>query len=202
MKTALLAAAALFAGVASAAPIDFEGETAGTKANGYVVAGHPGVSFTDTSGGDLIVNNYGGQGLGQRSLAVFNDDASALRIDFAAAQTFLSLSFGNDDSAFLGNVAIFALLEAFDGNTLVGSTTVAANNDDIMNQSISLNVAGGFNNARFTYVNGNNAALNLIEIVDNINSATRIDQPVPAPATLSLVGAALLGLGVARRRKA
>jgi hypothetical protein len=56
--------------------------------------------------------------------------------------------------------------------------------------------------ARFTYVNGNNAALNLIEIVDNINSATRIDQPVPAPATLSLVGAALLGLGVARRRKA
>lgn len=200
-RSTLLASVAAFfvAGAASAAVIDFEGETQGGKPNGYAVAGHPGVTFSDTQSADLIVDDFGNQGLGTRALAVFFDDTSTLKIAFASAQTFVSLSFGNDQE-FFDPLPFFALLQAFNGATLVGTASVGVNGDDIMNQSISVNVAGGFDSVTFAYVNANDAPIRLIEIVDNINYESRLQQ-VPAPATLALVGAALLGLGASRRRK-
>lgn len=189
------AAAALCFGATQAAVIDFEADAAGGKPNGFASAGFPGVTFTDTAGANLQVNNFGGQGIGQ-SLAVFDDfDNSALRMDFATRNTTLSLAFGNDDQGFAGE-PVFALLELYDGATLVASTLLATNNNDAMDQTISATAAGGFDNARFKYVGagGANLGRGLIEIVD------QIDATVPAPGSLALGGLALLGLAAVRRR--
>ena len=122
-------------------------------------------------------------------------------MDFSSSQTFVSLDFGNDEAAFVTG-RFFAFLQVFDGATPLGSILVEANGNDKMDQSIALNWAGGFNRVQFSYVDASIQPVRLIEVVDNITYESRINQPVPAPATLALVGAALLGLGAARRRKA
>lgn len=192
---AFAAAAMLTLGTVQAAVIDFEADAAGGKPNGYSPVGHPGVTLTDTNGADLTIQNFGAQGDGQ-SLATFNDDASRLVINFASQQTSISLDFGNDDSVFLGGAPVFALLELFNGAAPVGSFQLAANNDDIMNQTIALVAVGGFDSARFTYVDAGGNPLNLIEIVDNINYTSN----VPEPGVLALIGLGLLGFAFSRRK--
>lgn len=188
-------AAVLCFGTAQAVVIDFEADAAGGKANGFSAVGFPGVTFTDTSGANLNVNNYDYQSGNTKGLGVFNDDGSALRIDFATRQSALSMSFGNDDGVYHGGT-VFALLELFDGVTLVASNLMQTNSNDIMDEIIGASFAGGFNNARFTYTDSRGAAINLIEIVDNIEARVA----VPLPGTLTLVGLGLLGLGASRRR--
>jgi len=199
MKSRLLvfaAAVMLTFGAAQAALIDFEADVAGSKLNGYSPVGHPGVTLTDTSGADLQINVFCcNQGDG-KSLGIFGDDASRLVINFGALQTFVSLDFGNDDPS---RAPVFALLELFNGATSVGSTQLAADNDDTMNQTIALGAIGGFDSARFTYVDAAGIPLNLIELVDNINYTTRINA-VPEPGMLALIGLGLFGLRFSRRK--
>ena len=99
MKTKLIAAAAalLMATAAQATVVDFEATTVGAKPNGFSVGG---ITFNDTLGADLNVENFALQGIGERSLAVFGDDASGLEMIFASTSTNLSLVFGNDDPGF------------------------------------------------------------------------------------------------------
>ena len=182
MKRMLLCAI-LCAGLAGAAQasmtIGFENDAIGGKPNGWTSADSLLVSFSDSLGADLFVDDYGMQSHGH-GLAVFSDDAGYLVMDFGALVSSLSLEFGNDDSGWSlpGDEAI---LTAFLGGTQVGQATVVMNRDDIMNQSIGI---GGitFDRATFLY----DTDQGLIEIVDNIAFQ-------PAGAVIPAPGAILLG---------
>lgn len=209
MKLTSAIVASLLGGLtlaANAAIINFETDTTGGKANGFSPVGHPLVTFTDTVGTGLDVSNYGGQGSGTRSLAVFNDgDASKLQINFGAAMSYLSLDFGNDD-AFYTIAGDRAWLELFNGATSVGVFSVVLNRNDLMDQSI-VGTAGAFDRALFWYgdaaggpnTGGGQANVGLIEIVDNIDYRPATGTP-DAGSTLALSVLALMGLVAARRK--
>lgn len=189
-------AASLVAFGAQAAVVDFEGDAVGPKANGFVSGG---VTFTDTIGAELnVISGYPVEcaSAANKCLAVFGDDTSALQMDFDGAYTNLQLDFGNDNPGFIP-VGGLALLQMYLHGVLVGEASVVANVDDFMNQTISYSGAA-FDRAVFAYTDAAKNRVNLIEVVDNIAYSGR--GTVPEPASLALLGVALLGAGVARRR--
>ncbi len=205
LKMASAAALLAFASNASAVliTVDFESETAGAKANGYTVGG---LTFTDTVGNDLRVQNWGVQsdGLG---LAVFDDsDGGGLKIGIDGLADFITMDFGNDDPGF-SQPGDLVYLEAYLGGGLVGTSQVVMNRDDIMNQAIAFGgalfdevfvVYTDPNLGGFTNVGG--APIGLIELVDNIAY-----NKVPEPGIMALLATGLLGIGgigVARRKRA
>ena len=193
MKKSIVIAVSLTAGIASADFIDFENDAAISVSNGFVSADSANVSFSDTLGADLSFADYGTQGDGN-SLGIFGDDASRLLMSFSGNISSLSLDFGNDDGIFTGGVPIFAYLRGLLGGVETGIVSLAANNDDLMNQSISIN--GNFDQIEFYYALGDGSELALIEIVDNINFNMAV-VPLP-PAALAGLGM-LAGLGAYRR---
>lgn len=207
MKQRILSMAAAALGVMMLAPVgtahaqvvvNFESEASGSKANGYTVGG---ITFNDTMGADLAVDNYGGQGVGTRSLGVFGDDASGLEMLFATTSTNLSLIFGNDDSC-CSSAGDVALLRIFMGATQVGQTTVVMNRNDLADQTIAINGIG-FNRATFFYTNAALNPINLIEVVDNITYTPGAAAGVPEPATwaMMVMGFGAVGFSLRRRTK-
>lgn len=195
---AVLAAWMAMSGQVQAAIIDFESGPFGAQANGFAAIGHPEVTFTDTVGANLRVQDFGVQGDGQ-ALGVNGDtDGSKLQIDFAVGIDFFALDFGNDDPNFTTPTDL-AWLEVYNNNALVATVTAALNRDDIMNQTIKFGGAV-IDQAVFWYGNADGNPFTgprtgLIEVVDNIEYNV-----VPEPAMLALFGAGLLAFGLARRR--
>jgi hypothetical protein len=177
--------------VAAQAVINFESDTVGAKPNGWASADDAGVLFFDTVGAQLQVGGFGIQGLGSKSLGVFSDgDGSKLKLNFTATMASLSLWFGNDDVNFTV-AGDKAWLQLYNGATLVTTTSVILNRNDVMDQSIA--AAGTFDNALFWYGNALGApytgpTTGLIEIVDNIEYTMAV---VPEPSTY-LAGALML----------
>lgn len=187
------------AGSAGATVIDFEANATGIQANGFIPTGNSGVHFTDTDGAQLLIFSDPPTTIG-KSLGVRFDDASMLQIDFDFLVNALSIAFGNDDPLF--TVADNrALLTLFNGGTQVGSAFTVLNRDDIMNQTVSFSGAA-FNSAVFGFTNAAGAPIDLMEVVDNIDYSPVNLTDVPEPASLTLLGAGLIGLGALRRRKA
>ena len=200
LKFTTTLAASLFAVSSYAAPItiDFEAGPFGSQPNGFSATGFPGVTFSDTLGANLEVGFSGFAECGfTNCLAVFGDDTSGLRINFAAPANFLSLDFGNDNPGyvFAGDLG---LLTVFLGATQVGQASTLLYIDDIMNQSVSISGVT-FDSATFFYTDPSGNPRNLIEAVDNI-TYDNVAQ-VPEPASIALTAIGLIGLGVARRRR-
>jgi len=209
MKT-LIKCSALMSGLltgpmAHAIPvtIDFELDAVGARANGFVSATVPGVSFFDTVGGELGIYQVP-EGSGLRSLVVGTDlDGSALEIRFDSHTDFLSLAFGNDDPL-KTNAGDLALLTIFSGATQLGQVAQVLNRDDLMNQSIQFGAIDGavlFDRAVFAFTNptfstftggGSFADVGATEVVDNIvfNSRTPVLY-VSEPSAVSLLTFAL-----------
>lgn len=191
-------------GISEAAIIDFEADAPGYYPNGFSPVGHPLVKFTDTSGAQLVIDNWGSQGNGL-SLAIEGDsDGSRLQIDFVVPVSSLSLSFGNDDPGWAVSTDL-AWLEIWSGGTLIGTVSSTLNLDDDMNQSIGFS-GGPFDRAFFwygdgsgnPYTGGGQLGPGLIEIVDQIEY-TPVPEPASALAVAGLCG--LVAIGLRRWRK-
>ena len=196
LKSILSAACLATMATAHAGLVNFETDTDGYKANGFVSSSGAGVSFSDTSGAELYVGNFSFQGIG-KSMGVFGDDGSRLEMNFTSQMQSLSLAFGNDDAC-CSNSGDLAWLRLFDGASEVGVVSLLMNRNDVMDQTISYTGAL-FNRAQFYYGNAAGNAINLIEIVDTISFTE--GNAVPTPGTLALVGLGILAAGVTTRRK-
>ncbi|MEO0975118.1 MAG: hypothetical protein AAFX85_18675, partial [Pseudomonadota bacterium] len=142
--------------------VDFEGDGLGHKTNGFSAVGVDGVSFSDTLGNDLRVGRWAECNY-TNCLAVFADDESALRIDLDFIASGISLDFGNDQAFGSRPVADAELMLYRDG-AYVGTSTVAVNGNDRMDQTISFSGAF-FDQALFRYTDVVGFAATLIEVV-------------------------------------
>lgn len=170
--------------------IDFETDPAGPRPNGFFSLNSPLVTFTDSEGADLLIDNFGIRSIGQ-GLAVGTDlDGSILIMDFSVTVDSLSMDIGNDDPLFT-SPGDYALLTVYlDGNE-VGTTLVELNGNSAMDQNIAFS-GEFFNSASIEYyVSGDGAT----EIVDNITF-----HPVPVPGALAPL-AMLLTSPMTRRRR-
>jgi len=204
MKLRILAAAAAAATLAAAGPaaalvtIDFEEDAAGVVADGFIAADYAGLAFFTDLGEGLEVGNYSPQSDGNGLLARNDTNGNFIVGVFSdGPHSFLSLDFGNDDSAFT-NPGDRAVLTVFLGAVMVGQTFVVMNRNDVLDQTIGFNF-GSFDNFTFAYTDaagnpftgGGGVSTGLIEVIDNIT----FDTPgavVPEPATWAMM---ILGFG-------
>ncbi len=193
MKRAVILSAVLCVALAgslqAAVVVNFESDPVGAVPNGWMSADSALVAFSDSSGANLQVGNWGAQSNNTKGLGVWADDPSYLIMDFSTLVDSLQLDFGNDDPLYsvAGDQAV---LTVFLGASQVGQTAVVMNRDDIMNQTIAISGLV-FDRATFFY----NATLmgGLIEIVDNIQFTPFSAVPAPGAMLLGGIGTGLVG---------
>ncbi len=201
----------LTGGAQAAEFIDFESDPAAALPNGSASVDSPLVTFSNLSPGNgLEIFNSGlGDTIGQ-SLVVFPESTGVtLQMDFSVPIYSLNLMFGNDDTGLLvtlddgvgltaGDLDL-AVLNLFDGATLLESITVTPNANTLMDQTISWIHSGTpANRAEFYYGDNNLNPIDLIETVDNISFTTT----VPEPSTYAAIAfAGAVGVWSWRRRR-
>jgi hypothetical protein len=187
--------AAAFVTGASATTITFDNDTAGPRAGAFSSVDAPGVTFSDSQGGNLSVQNFGGGQSNGQGLGTTSNSSSAIVIHFPGFPHGLTIGFGHDNPAST-SVGDIALLQLFNGANQVGQVSTALNRNDVLDQTVSYSGAG-FDNATFLYADSAGTAIDSAEVVDDI----AITEEIPEPATLALFGIGLMGLGALRRRR-
>lgn len=159
---------AAFGAAAAPIAIDFETDTAGLfQPNGFTSSSSPQVHFSDTNGTELFV--YAETPGVNNALVVLYDDDSALLMEFDFVASALSMDFGNTSLANIGDTAV---LTVYLGGFAVGSSVLALNGTDAIDQTISFS-GTGFDSAVFKF----NVAGGLTELVDNIYVTPAIPEP-------------------------
>jgi hypothetical protein len=166
--------ASVVGGSAGASPrvptdfISFSNDPAGAKPNDWMSSDSSIVSFSDSLGADLDLEDFGNQSHGL-ALQVLSDDQGYLIMRFTVPVCQLRLAFGNDDPGY-SNDGDKARLRVFDGaGAVVAMKSVVMNRNDLMDQRIGLAApvgSAGFLSADFFFAVTTGG---LIEIVDNVN---------------------------------
>lgn len=170
--------------------VDFENDLAGFNLlNDFQSDDSSLIHFSDTNGANLFVVDQGGN----HALAVLFDDDSALLMEFDFVASALTLEIGNAAAAIPGDLAV---LNVYSGGVWVGSTSVALNSTNAIDQTISFSGAS-FDSAILTY----NVAAGLTELVDNIQVTQAAVRAIPEPGAGYLfgMGALLVGAVCGRR---
>jgi hypothetical protein len=200
----VLAAVAALVALATPARADtitvtFNSDTLGIKPNGFVSVDSNLVSFSNsdpadptTPGSQIIIENLNGNGTNDLAF----HGSKFLLMHFTTPVTSLSLSFGNDEPSDT-HPGDSAVLTALLGGSFVGSTSVAFNRNDLLDQTIGFS-GGTFDDALFVFAQGASGSPIpfLAEIIDDV---TFTPTPEPAAFQLIAIGAAVV-VGAYRRR--
>lgn len=196
MKTILGLTLSSLAFAANATLIDFSNETRPHLVNnGYTVGD---VTFHGTRGNFLYIADFMRQSHG---FAMASNDLAGIRMNFANTYNYLKLDFGNDEVGY-GYLHNVGNLKIYRGNTLVGETNVAWNNNDIMDQSIEISGID-FTSAVFNFNMANGKVFTLGPVIDNIyyDNINNAEPPaIPEPAPLPLLGIGLAGAAYFRQK--
>jgi hypothetical protein len=210
LAVATLASALLIAAIdAGAVTITFDNQTTGVKPQPYAVGGLT-ISIVNFSPGptppDISVIDFGPSGSGCAAGGKCLDSGSdsvldgAFQFTLPGLFTHFSLDFGNDDPDNFAPGGLSAELRAFSGGGLVGSIVLAANVNDLVDQTIAIDLATGFDSVTFRYIvpgTGNPAALT--KVIDNVVYEGALPA-LPEPGTLALMTSALALLILHRRK--
>jgi len=178
--------------------ITFETDTPGLKPSGFQSVQSNLVTFSDSSGANISLDNFSPQSNGN-GIALISFATSSFVMDFSVNVSALSLDFGNDDPCCMlpGGTAV---LDVFLNGTLVGTSELAVNLNDLMDQTIVFSMDGVvFNRAVFRYQQSF-ATPGAAEIIDNINF-TPVSATVPEPVSILLLGTGLAALVIPGRLK-
>jgi len=201
--TTVLGAACVAASV-QADLIRFENDTAGDFANGAFSADSTHVSFSNglAPGFGLmqVFNSSGSDTAGQSLVVSPEAGGTILTLNFTVPIYSLQISFGNDEPSLLvpGDGGDLAILNLYDGASLLETITVVPNRNDAIDQDISWTYSGtSATRAEFYYGQSNLDPIDLIETVDNISFAIE----VPEPSTYAAVGFVGVAAALAWRRR-
>lgn len=191
-----LAALATSSGAMALEVVNFEGDSGGAVANGFVSSGSPYVSFSDTANEDLNILFNPPETIGN-SLSVLADDESTLLMNFSVGITSLSISFGNDEPSFTLDTDQAVLL-VYNGATLLSTLTVPLNRNDTIDQTLNwISTGTSATSAEFYYGDVSLNPIPLAELVDNITFTVE----VPEPSTYAAAGFVGVVAAMAWRRR-
>lgn len=191
-------------GLQAAVTLDFELDSVGTLANGATSVGSSLVSFSNQQSFDSlqILDAGTSQTIGQSLVVQPEVGGVLLEMNFSSPIYSLSLMFGNDDPGLLDMTSGFedlAVLNVYDGTTLLDVVTLIPNANTDLDQTISWIHSGtAANRVEFFYGDKDQNPIDLIETVDNIT----FDTTVPEPSTYAALGfASVVGAFAWRRRR-